>query len=114
MYLGVSAVLLLSLLFLNIVDCFVDHFTKMQSAQVFLLEDAVFLKPKPVVRLKPVFFVLRSSAFRFFSRFPLPLGQFYIVCIFYIILEFHAEHNFGVMLPCVYRGFDTFIPIMSH
>jgi len=86
----------------------------MQSAQVFLLEDAVFLKPKPVVRLKPVFFVLRSSAFRFFSRFPLPLGQFYIVCIFYIILEFHAEHNLSAVFLFAYRGFDTFIPIMSH
>ena len=86
----------------------------MQSAQVFLLEDAVFLKPKPVVRLKPVFFVLRSSAFRFLSRFPLPLGQFYIVCIFYIIVELYAEHNLSAVLLCTYRGFDTFMPIMSH
>ena len=86
----------------------------MQSAQVFLLDDAVFLKPKPVVRLKPVFFVLRSSAFRFLSRFPLPLGHFYIVSIFYIILEFHSEHNLGAVSLRPYRGFDTFIPIMSH
>ena len=86
----------------------------MQSAQVFLLEDAVFLKPKPVVRLKPVFFVLRSSAFRFLSRFPLPLGQFYIVCTFYIIVELYAEHNLSAVYLFTYRGFDTFIPIMSH
>jgi hypothetical protein len=88
--------------------------SKMQSAQVFSLKDAVFLKPKPVVRLKPVFFVLRSSAFRFLSRFPLPLGQFYIVCIFYIMLGFHGGLNLGAVLPCAYRGFDTFIPIMSY
>ena len=70
----------------------------MQSAQVFLLEDAVFLKPKPVVRLKPVFFVLRSSAFRFLSRFPLPLGHFYIVCTLYIVLELYAGLNFSLVL----------------
>ena len=86
----------------------------MQSAQVFLLEDAVFIQPKPVARLKPIFFVLRFSAFRFFSRFPLPLGHFYILSTIYITVRFHGGLNFWCFLVRLYRAIDTFNPILSH